>query len=83
VILALGLVFRKTRVYIVGDIMTISELIERLQKLELEHGNLPVYCHDGEDGDWIVADTLVDDAEGEGKYFLPRRVTLLPWPHDE
>ena len=56
--------------------MTIKELIALLQKLQKEHGNLPVYVRDYEYGgdDEVVAEELVyRPAEKDGNHTYPDR----------
>ena len=66
--------------------MTIGALIALLQKLQKEHGNLPVYVRDYEYGsdDEVVAKELVyRPAEKEGNHAYPDRFVFGVSIHDD
>lgn len=56
--------------------MTISELIQSLQALQQEHGDLPVYLYDSYTANEGWGDMEVWDTEGIEVGFFDRTITL-------
>lgn len=56
--------------------MTISELIQSLQALQQEHGDLPVYLYDSYTANEGWGDMEVWDTEGVTVGFFDRAITL-------